>query len=78
MAFSDEYRLENRILSHEVRKKQERELSGKAELSFCRYSRDTEKELGKTQGYFYGALVALMISILINFMQWLGHQVPAL
>ena len=78
MAFSDEYSVENRILSHEIRKRQEQELNNKAELDFCRYSRDTEKELGKTQGYFVAAVVALMISMLINFMQWLSKLEHAL
>jgi hypothetical protein len=78
MAFSDEYRLENRILSHEIRKRQEQELNNKAELDFCRYSRDTEKELYKTQGYFVVAVVALLISMTLNFMQYLSNLEPVL
>ena len=78
MAFSDEYKLENRILSHEIRKRQERELNSKAEINLCRYSRDTEKELSRTQGYFVVAVVALLISMLINFMQWLSKLEHAL
>jgi hypothetical protein len=58
--------------------KQDKEQAVRAELQFCRYSRDTERELSKTQGYFVAAVVALLISMTLNFMQWLGHQVPAL
>lgn len=78
MAFSDEYKLENRILSHEIMKRQEQELNNKADLDFCRYSRDTEKELSRTQGYFVVAVVALLISMTLNFMQWLSNLEGAL
>jgi hypothetical protein len=78
MAFSDEYSVENRILSHDIRKRQERELNSKAEINFCRYSRDTEKELSRTQGYFVVAVVALLISMTFNFMQWLSNLEGAL
>jgi hypothetical protein len=58
--------------------KQDKEQAVRAELQFCRYSRDTERELSKTQGYFVAAVVALLISMTLNFMQWLSNLEGAL
>lgn len=58
--------------------KQDKEQAVRAELQFCRYSRDTEKELYKTQGYFVVAVVALLISMTLNFMQYLSNLEPGL
>jgi hypothetical protein len=72
MAFADEYSVENRIMAHELRKRQDKEASAKAELNFVANANETEKELYKTQGYFVVAVVALLISMTFNFMQWIG------
>jgi hypothetical protein len=58
--------------------KQDKEQALRAEISLCRHSRDVERELGKLQGYFVVAVVALLISMLINFMQWLSKLEPVL
>jgi hypothetical protein len=69
MAFADEYQTENRIMAHELRKRQDEEAIAKAELNFTANANETEKELYKVQGYFVIAVVALMFSLLGNLMQ---------
>lgn len=74
MAFADEYSVENRIMAHELRKRQEEENSAKAELNFTANANETEKELLKTQGRFVAAVVALSFSLVFNFMQYLASH----
>jgi hypothetical protein len=74
MAFADEYSVENRIMAHELRKRQEEENSQKAELNFTANANETEKELYKMQGWFVISVVALMFSLLGNFMQYISNH----
>jgi hypothetical protein len=75
MAFADEYEKENRLLAYERRKVEEERLRAKAEVNFSEDNeKDTEKELYKMQGWFVCAVVALMFSLLGNFMQYISNH----
>jgi len=74
MAFADEYEKENRLLAYERRKREEEKAKTKAELDFTADVGKRDRELYRMEGYFIVSVVALMISLLGNFMQYLSSH----
>jgi hypothetical protein len=72
--FSEDYSYTERVASFISMKEQEDKTKTNAELDFATSANDAEKELYRTQGWLVIAVVAFMISLLGNFMQYISNH----